>query len=253
MKARYAIYYVPERQSPLSIQGAALLGRDIHTGQACDSFHAHKFLSESIACINKEYEKTCLKKLTNEARRYGLHATVKAPFYLAKGYSEAELIKALDNFAKDEKAFVLPRLHLCRIGSFFALALKEDGENEKTKKMHELAAKCVQVFDNFRAPASTEELARRRQKTLSQRQEGYLLRYGYPYVLDEFRFHITLCHLSKEALFDESLEKALAKFIEPCLGGNIFGALALCRSDEEGEFRLLHTAKFGARLGVRDF
>ena len=47
-------------------------------------------------------------------------------------------------------------------------------------------------FDEFRRPADEAELARRRAADLTQRQEDLLLRWGYPYVLEQGRFHLTL-------------------------------------------------------------
>ena len=43
-----------------------------------------------------------------------------------------------------------------------------------------------------RAPPDEAELARRRQAKLSPRQEANLARWGYPYVFEEWRFHVTL-------------------------------------------------------------
>ncbi len=37
-----------------------------------------------------------------------------------------------------------------------------------------------------------KELQRRRAANLTPRQEFLLMHWGYPYVLDEFRFHMTL-------------------------------------------------------------
>ncbi|HZD24872.1 MAG TPA: DUF1045 domain-containing protein, partial [Alphaproteobacteria bacterium] len=43
-----------------------------------------------------------------------------------------------------------------------------------------------------RAPPQAAELAKRRAAGLTPRQEDLLRRWGYPYVMEEFRFHITL-------------------------------------------------------------
>jgi hypothetical protein len=50
----------------------------------------------------------------------------------------------------------------------------------------------VTDFDAFRRPASAEELARRRMSGLTDRQERHLLNWGYPYVFEDFLFHVTL-------------------------------------------------------------
>jgi phosphonate metabolism protein PhnN/1,5-bisphosphokinase (PRPP-forming) len=69
------------------------------------------------------------------------------------------------------------------------LALVPDGD---PAPLHILAARCVRELDGFRRPLSEEELARRRKVLLTARQDANLLRWGYPYVLDDFRFHMTL-------------------------------------------------------------
>ena len=63
---------------------------------------------------------------------------------------------------------------------------------EPVTELQELAADCVREFDSFRAPLSAEDRARRKPDRLSARQRDYLDRWGYPYVMDEFRFHMTL-------------------------------------------------------------
>jgi hypothetical protein len=56
----------------------------------------------------------------------------------------------------------------------------------------DMAAKVVMGLDAFRRPPSVEELARRRQRRLSPVQEDNLAKWGYPFVMEAFRFHITL-------------------------------------------------------------
>jgi hypothetical protein len=55
-----------------------------------------------------------------------------------------------------------------------------------------LAADCVETFEIHRGLLGDAEIARRRAAGLTPRQDAYLMRYGYPYVLDDFRFHMTL-------------------------------------------------------------
>ncbi len=54
------------------------------------------------------------------------------------------------------------------------------------------ADRCVEAFDGFRAPPDAAELARRRRAGLTPAQEAHLQRWGYPYVFDQFRYHMTL-------------------------------------------------------------
>src|SRR5262249_20443675 len=55
-----------------------------------------------------------------------------------------------------------------------------------------LAADCVREFDAFRAPLTDEDRARRNPARLTPQQRDHLDRWGYPYVFEEFRFHMTL-------------------------------------------------------------
>lgn len=57
---------------------------------------------------------------------------------------------------------------------------------------HAIAAQCVSCFDNLRARPNTTELARRHATGLTPHQAHLLAAWGYPYVFDEFRFHLTL-------------------------------------------------------------
>jgi hypothetical protein len=50
----------------------------------------------------------------------------------------------------------------------------------------------VTHFEPWRAALSTEDIDRRKPAQLGARQRQLLEQYGYPYVLDEFRFHMTL-------------------------------------------------------------
>ncbi len=242
---RYALYYIPEEQSPLAMLGASLLGWNIHT--------AVPSCAEAILCgfekAGLRLSQDKLESITQEARRYGLHATLKAPFHLADGYGEEQLIQAVDAFSAEQKAFSLPPMQVSRIGDFLALTLRADTPQEldDKQKTYAFAAQCLRHFEEFRHPPSAEELARRRQKKLSLRQEDYLLCFGYPYVLEDFRFHITLCHVpschsSEDESWNVSLQNALSHVFSSCLQGNKMSSLCLCCSDAAGRFSLLHKA-----------
>ena len=63
---------------------------------------------------------------------------------------------------------------------------------EPPPELIQLAADCVSKFDSFRAPLSEADRARRNPSQLTPAQREHLDRWGYPYVMDEFRFHMTL-------------------------------------------------------------
>ena len=81
----------------------------------------------------------------------------------------------------------IPALRMAELEGF--LALIPDGD---TTPLQAMAAGIVRALDGFRAPLSEAEIARRSPARLSPRQRELLAAYGYPYVMDEFRFHLTL-------------------------------------------------------------
>ncbi len=237
---RYALYHIPEQQSPLAMLGASLLGWDIYDAAKSDpKIILHAFAKVGLVCSQK-----MLEHITQEACRYGLHATLKAPFYLAEGCREEQLIEAVDAFAITQQAFILPPLQVRRIDNFIAITLQKRAlqEHAHAQKIHDFAAQCLKVFEDFRRPPSAMELVRRRQKTMTLRQEEYLLKFGYPYVLEDFRFHITLCHLFENESLNDSLEQALGRIFAPYLQKHSVNAVYLCRSDAMGRFSILHKA-----------
>ena len=155
-----------------------------------------------------------------QPRRYGFHATLKAPFRLAPGASLARLLAELERFCAARRAFVLPRLRAKRIADF--LALVPDSPDARVDR---LAADCVVHFERYRAPLEEMELVRRRRTPLTARQGALLERWGYPYVLEEFRCHFSLTGPLRGAapqpppLPDEAMPvDAVSVFEEPAPG-----------------------------------
>jgi hypothetical protein len=132
-------------------------------------------------------EFTALPDVTETPRRYGFHATIKPPFALADGTGADALADTLADLAHSLPPARADGLRLSRIGRFLALTPEGD-----SAKIDALAAAFVRDLDRFRAPATDADLARRRAAGLTPAQESHLLRWGYPYVMDEFRFHMTL-------------------------------------------------------------
>jgi hypothetical protein len=58
--------------------------------------------------------------------------------------------------------------------------------------VEQLAADCVTVFDRFRRPLTPQERNRRIAAGARARQIENLDRWGYPFVFEDFRFHMTL-------------------------------------------------------------
>jgi hypothetical protein len=165
---RVALYWVPALDDPLYRAGVAWLGRDAETGA-----HVQQPAVPGIA------------DFTRGAARYGLHGTLQPPMHLATDYRAFSA--AAQAIAASCQPFDLPPLALCDIGGFLALR-----ESAPCPAFHELARACVLGCLPHRAPPDAAELARRRAAGLTPGQAAMLERYYYPYVMDEWFFHLTL-------------------------------------------------------------
>ncbi|MFK7854978.1 MAG: DUF1045 domain-containing protein [Granulosicoccus sp.] len=174
MSARYAIYFSPASQSNLASFGEACLGRSAKRVRDADASSTFSDNERWLA-------------LTEKPAHYGFHATLKAPFELREGFSEEQLIQSAKNFALNESAIELKTLAPRQLSHFLALTL-----DEQTQTLSAFAQRCVEDFDAFRQPLSEADRQRRLQQSLSERQIELLDRHGYPYVAEQFRFHMTL-------------------------------------------------------------
>lgn len=172
---RYALYFTPPADDPLTRSAAAWLGRDAFSGETIAIEAADAFPAETMA------------SLTEDPRRYGFHATIKAPFELAEGQTEDMLAERFRAFCASRAAFDIPSILVGQLGPFFALI-----PAETHPPLQDFAAAVVEAFEPFRAPLSDADIARRKPERLSEPQRAHLLRWGYPYVMEEFRFHMTL-------------------------------------------------------------
>ncbi len=217
---RFAIYHAPE-PGAFAEAGARLLGWDAAAGT--ERGHPEiPGLPRPVA------------ELTARPRKYGLHGTLKPPFRLAPSSDRARLEADLAALAATLPPVVLPRLRLVAIGPFLALVPEGD-----PAPLEALAATLVSRLDDHRAPPDAAELARRRRARLSPRQEALLERWGYPYVMEEFRFHVTLTGpLPPEER--ETARAALAAWIGPLLPEPFgIGSVCLFGEDDAGMFHLL--------------
>jgi hypothetical protein len=131
-----------------------------------------------------------LYRLTAAPRRYGWHATLKAPFALAPGVDWMTLHHAVQTVAQELRAFELPPMQVQRLGDF--LALVPAPSHAANAALGHAAAACVTHLQPLAAPLSDADLARRRAVGLTAQQDALMLRWGYPFVLEEFRFHMTI-------------------------------------------------------------
>lgn len=174
MTSRYAIYFTPSPETPLARFGADVLGYD------CAS------AAEVPQLAIRGIEPLALSALTAEPRRYGFHATLVAPFRLGGG-SEAALLAAAAALARIQPPAPLGQLNLTHIGGFVVLRPAQEQPAIGT-----LESACVHAFHPFRAEPGAAERQRRLAAGPTARQIELMDRWGYPYVLDQYRFHMTL-------------------------------------------------------------
>ena len=217
---RYAIYVLP--QGALYDAGAAWLGWDAVSGQ------------EVAQPVLDDLPKP-VADLTATPRKYGFHGTIKPPFRLAEGTTRATLEDAAEALLASLAPVEVPGLTVRRLGGFVALV--PDGP---APDLAALAGAVVKGLDRFRAPPTEAELARRRTSGLNARQEAMLAAWGYPYVLEEFRFHLTLSGRLPEVEAD-ALVVRLSDHVAPVLERPYgIDTLALMGEAEDGRFHLIH-------------
>ncbi len=169
---RHALYFLPPKGSSLEDFGDSWLGWSV---------------TKSRVVAHPQIAKLPIASITKRPRKYGFHGTLKAPFRLADGVRESDLITKATSLVSSIPAFELPALQIARLGSFLAFVTQE-----LSAELQQLASRLVWELDPLRAPLSDAELVRRRSAGLTPAQEILLTKWGYPYVMDEFRFHLTL-------------------------------------------------------------
>jgi putative phosphonate metabolism protein len=199
--ARYALYYAPRAEEPLAVAASRWLGRNADTGEARDLVPVSGIPRERLSAI------------VADPRLYGFHGTLKPPIVLAEGATERDFVEAVGTFAATQRQIDVPALVLAELQDFLALV-----PAERCTALQDFSDRCVVEFDEFRRPADEAELARRRAAGLTQRQEDLLLRWGYPYVLEQGHFHLTLTGKLNEprerSLILDELRRRFMAFID---------------------------------------
>jgi len=235
--ARYAIFFVPPQDSALTRFGAKALGYDSYSGRELPSLSG-----DGISAAE-------WKELTSEPRRYGFHATLKAPFHLRNGVSEDDLTAAFAAFAAGHEAPPRFAASLKLLDGFAALV-----PSAPVAMLDALAAACVRDFDQFRQPLTDAERERRLVHPLTERQADHLDRWGYPYVLEDFRFHMTLTGrlpAPRAQLILEFLHRALAR--EQVPADIAVDTVALLRQDEaDARFYVIRDVTLASKASAAD-
>jgi hypothetical protein len=219
---------MPATHSPLWKFGSSVLGYDADSGLMTDHPSADFFQFE----FDPSY--------VSEPQKYGFHATLKAPFALSERATEQHLFEAATAFAARRSVCIADPLGLAALGPFLALGPIGDPSPFAT-----LADDCVRHFEMFRAPAGAADRARRQTTSLTPRQAALLERWGYPFVFDEFRFHMTLSsrlEARKQARFRQVLEILYAPIQSPLIIDSIAIFKQVSSSDR---FRVAVRLEFG--------
>jgi hypothetical protein len=192
--ARVAIYAAPQADDPLWAFGSRTIGYDAVTG----------LLLEDEPPLGLAPE--AWRALTAEPRSYGFHGTLKAPFRLADEVRSTDLATAITLFCAQPRALICLPLKVAAIGAFLAVV-----PVEPSPALDRLAAEVVFAFESFRAPLEPDERARRLGMPLSERQLSHLDHFGYPYVLEDFCYHMTLTGKIADAGLRQELCQALGE------------------------------------------
>lgn len=221
---RYALYFTPAASDGLTLAAARWLGRN--------AFNGAPLVQPSVG----GFEPPVLASLTADPRRYGFHATLKAPFELAEGRDEADLVAEVARFAGAVESFEIPKVVVGRLGSFFALVPADECE-----PLQAFAGEVVRRFEDFRAPLSSADIARRKPDELSSEERQNLVQWGYPYVFDTFRFHMTLTGrvaASEAPAMEEALLRHFSEFHARPLP---ISGIALFREPSRGADFIVHS------------
>lgn len=225
---RYAVYFTPPPDTALWAYGSEAVGYDAVTGEA-------------LALLDSPFHRRPeAMALTEEPRRYGFHGTLKAPFELAGGRSEAELLDSAHAFAREHSPFEVPAMTVKALSRFVALV-----PAAPSPELTALAADCVTAFEPFRAPLSEADLARRLKAPLSEPQRAHLARWGYPYVFDEFRFHMTLTGPIEDDGMRTEAARSLAELYAPIAAPMAVDAITVeVQPARDQRFRVLERVAF---------
>lgn len=204
---RHAVYFCPAPDTNWGIAGAQWLGRCAVTGK--------KDQQLQLSGIDPEL----FSSLTSHPKRYGWHATLKAPFKLVPEHNVGDLLLKMHQLAKSLKPFDLPRLGVSTTGGFLSLR-----PTEISLQLNDAAAMCVRDLQSFALPLTADELIRRRKAELTPEQDKLLVEWGYPWVLDQFNFHFSLTGSLQS--IDVPKQKKLMQAAE-----QHFGNLSVCRFD----------------------
>lgn len=218
---RLALFYAPASKSPLAKFGSQWLGWDVE--------NAIEVKHPDIANLP-----VSIAEMVATPQKYGFHGTLKAPFKLHTTKSLDELRAALQAFSHQTSKFMIGKMKVAQLGNFVAII-----QESRSTNLRDFAAMAVENFEEFRAPLNEKDIAKRRKTKLTPRQDELMLRWGYPYVFEEFKFHLTLTGKLAEANV-ETTKDILAEYLSDVLDKPLEAVdICLYGEREDGRFEII--------------
>jgi hypothetical protein len=230
---RYALYLTPPSDSDLWRFGCDVIGRDALSGASCEGFSL------------EGYSRDSWRSMTSDPRRYGFHATLKAPFPLRLDLEVADLYDVVAEFARKQSPFYAGELKVGFIKAGRGLAFVALRPETALKELRSFEAGVVRGLEKLRAPLVESVLEYRGSERLTPRQAYYLEAWGYPYVLDEFDPHFTLTNAIPDAdRVARGLEWDFGLRV-PSRALHVDALTLFVQNEPGGEFRILHRFPLG--------
>lgn len=223
---RVAIFYAPGSQTPLANFGAQWLGWDVE--------HAKSVPHPEIDDLPEPIE-----ALVATPQKYGFHGTLKAPFRLHENQTLDGLGAAMKAFSEQHRKFFIGQMKVAKLGSFVAI-IQENPSDEFAN----FASNIVTHFEDYRAPLTDEDIVKRRKAKLTPRQDELMLKWGYPFIFNEFKFHLTLTGKLSEQNAQTVCDR-LTDHLKPILDTPV-EAVDLCLYGErkDGRFEIIERFPF---------
>jgi Protein of unknown function (DUF1045) len=229
---RYALYLTPPPDSDLWRFGCDVIGRDALTGAPCDGFSLEAYTPDAW------------RGMTGDPRRYGFHATLKAPFSLRLDLDADDLFERVADFARRHSPFDAGELKVGVVKAGRGLDLVALKPEDPLKELRSFESNVIRGLDRLRAPFVERGRQYRMSERLTPRQAYYLHAWGYPYVLDEFDPHFTLTNAIPDADRVARLEWDFGLRV-PSRTLHVDALTLFGQGEPDGEFRILHRFPLG--------
>jgi len=223
---RVAIYFLPKKNSSLENFGKNLLGRDINKKKKISLTRRQKyFINRGFTYFDE------LKDYCEQPAKYGFHATLKAPFRLKRNVKTKNFYDVISHIAAQHSRFKIKGLKIVYSKKFTFITSRKPN-----KLLINLENDLVKHLDTFRAELNKTEIKKRIPDSLTFKQNKYLKEWGYPFVFDQFKFHMTLMNQNNNKLSNKQkleLEKLIYK-----ISNNVieFNEISLLGENKNGHF-----------------